>query len=1011
MTSTLLDKLTIPIAKLLLANYLGKPLSIVTDSLVDIAGARIKDEIQKRRAENLFKELALQVVQRVLPLFNEEGKMPPSSQESVLAEICAALEKFVDSKTVVAADLNPSKLYEAVSRMCPLKAGHFSSKESALYDRSLREAMQLVVHLTRQLPQFDETLAAESLSRLSRVSVDLGKVLDGVARIENLIRGPRRQYESDYRIAVYTSQDYLELFGAALSQESKYHSLSVAYVSLNLRDNENSLTMSPELLLSHLRPNSRCILIKGEAGSGKSTLLRWIAIQAASLSIEAIRRRQLIGISVPGISAAGHQLLEENDTDAETNTEGRLSKKEVFVIKAAIEKTEPNIMSDYEEDSSVPPTASKLKHNNKDQRQRSRLEPPRFQWSSKVPFLIRLRSCTSGNLPSLDALCEEYAHQIGSQPTGWVKKLLDDGRALFLFDGLDEVPAEYRHKIYRQITLLMRKYAENYFIITSRPQALKSEWEASVDIRVAEINPMSEADRSAFIDKWHEAVFKESRSNGKPLQGMREIAQKLKLSLSEHPRLAALCANPLLCAMLCAYHKDTNHLPNSIVYLCDALCTSLLERDTLTHMDAWPCQDPYRELEPAKRRALVRAIAHHMVKNSMSTICRADAVANIQHQFAILANAPKADPAQTLASLIERSGVLREPAADEIDFIHNTLKSYLAAEVFVEDNDYLLLAKNALDNGWQPTVIFAAATQTKTFASNLLQAMLRMYKHKEKRQLAIMLLRCREVVFYLEDRSVLSEIDSLEKSVLPPCSIEESQSLAECGPDIVKYLGYRPSLSVDQAAACVRTLRLIGTTAARTVLEDYKVDLRTAVVSELLHAIDPLEIAWVQEALLKGQNLPREVSRQITSLAGLGSNQIFQKLNELSLAGVRATDISPLSKLNHLRSLDLDGTPISDISALSSLHELKLLNLDNTSISDVKPLSNLENIEYLYLCNTDVADISVLKHAKRLRRLDIRGTRVSDVSVLMKFQRLESLYYTGAPISQAALNEILRRGL
>ena len=45
--------------------------------------------------------------------------------------------------------------------------------------------------------------------------------------------------------------------------------------------------------------------------------------------------------------------------------------------------------------------------------------------------------------------------------------------------------------------------------------------------------------------------------------------------------------------------------------------------------------------------------------------------------------------------------MLREQKPDTIDFVHNTIKEFLAAEIFVEARDYSTLAHRILDDLWR----------------------------------------------------------------------------------------------------------------------------------------------------------------------------------------------------------------------------------------------------------------------------------------------------------------------
>ena len=101
-------------------------------------------------------------------------------------------------------------------------------------------------------------------------------------------------YEIRYRKAVAARLDYVQLFGVDVPRESQEYSLTVAYVSLNLADEDEEAgadedeledalpsTLSAEEVFEDLRPDAGRLLIRGVAGCGKTTLLRWAAVQAA----------------------------------------------------------------------------------------------------------------------------------------------------------------------------------------------------------------------------------------------------------------------------------------------------------------------------------------------------------------------------------------------------------------------------------------------------------------------------------------------------------------------------------------------------------------------------------------------------------------------------------------------------------------------------------------------------------------------------------------------------------
>jgi predicted NACHT family NTPase len=80
-------------------------------------------------------------------------------------------------------------------------------------------------------------------------------------------------------------------------------------------------------------------------------------------------------------------------------------------------------------------------------------------------------------------------------------------------------------------------------------------------------------------------------------------------------------------------------------------------------------------------------------------------------------------PERALQLLMERSGLLQESNDNSIEFLHNTLKEYLAAERFVNRGEVNLLADHCHDETWQPVILFALALprEGSDFATRMVQ--------------------------------------------------------------------------------------------------------------------------------------------------------------------------------------------------------------------------------------------------------------------------------------------------
>jgi hypothetical protein len=936
LTETLIVQLGTRLGKILLKSYLRDPAEGIADDLLEVAKGRIESLLDRREAARQFEKIGERIAAQLAPLLEREFQSDAVSVEAVVRELAQALNGRISADFFLGKDLDPAKLHAELKRGHPLPRGQFSLAEEELYDRALGESVRYLVEVAAKLPRFEIAQVQESLRRLSRLEDVVGETARDVKRISQWVTAqeadsPSRQYEIDYRLAVGRNLDYLELFGADLTQESRRQALSVAYVSLTLETGGEEMAATPvEALLATLQEEAGRLLIRGEAGSGKSTLFRWTAIQAS--------RGAGLGYAVT-----------------------------FFQID------------------DVPLNGS--------------------PWRLRIPFLLRLRDCRGGKLPSPEDFPEMIAAEIGSPPTAWVRSILRAGRGLLLFDGLDEIPNLHRETVRREITAIINAYPNNFFLVSTRPEAVPPDWLGSLGFREARVNPLSDLDRSRFIDKWHEAVAVELGKLGKPAGDLPKLAADLKQQLPENPPVARLATNPLLCAMICALHRDRNQkLPETPSELCEYLCEVLLHRrERESGLDLSEFPKAYRDLNYRQKRIIVQAIAHFMVLNEESSIRTEQARKKVAEALGSLSGPSEADAEEVSEPLLERSGMFREAKPGHLDFIHNTFKEYLAGESFANSGDAGRLVKEALNPSWQRVVMFALATARQGFAADVLQRLLDRAKNAmtqaERRSCEFLALQGKAAALLLGDKELETELDELTRTLFPPKSLGDAEPLASTGDAAVSFLRYRENLKAKEAAACVRTLRLIGTPRARAALEGYLEDQRESVVSELSQAVNPLTIKAVQAKLIEGQELSEGIRSQIYDLSPLAG---FSGMQRLVLSGAQIADVSPLAGLSSLKFLDLADTQVRDLSPLAGLSSLMVLCLADTQVRDLSPLTSLRSLVSLDLARTQVAEVSLLAGLDSLFAVYLTGTKVADISPLAGLSSLRTLNLSKTPVANAS---------
>jgi predicted MPP superfamily phosphohydrolase len=779
-------------------------------------------------------------------------------------------------------------------------------------------------------------------------------------------------YEARYLQSVAKKLDYIELFGIDLPRESKEYSLTVAYVSLNLSDEEateteveeleddltlmSQTTFPAEQVFDNLADKGR-LLIRGIAGSGKTTILRWAAVQSA--------RNQ---------ATATHA-----------------GKQKLLPIKPLLSGNEEEIDAAFAD--------------------------PARDWRHKIPFIIRLRDCEKGKLPRPCEFHLKLAKELPDPPDGWIDDVLRSGRALVMFDGVDEVPLWLRDATMREIRELIDAYADNYYVVTTRPEAVERYDFIERGFVSARVEPMAPSERDEFIDRWHQAMEVRLQNKNEPTD-LRPLARRLKQRLESTSAVARLTSNPLLCAVVCALHRLRNeNLPETPVDLCEKLCEMLLDRRDKERLNVeaqkW-IDEAYGKLEFRVRKGVLSQLAYHMVNAGISAITESEA----NKQIATALDSYKVtnvQPAAIRRALVERSGMLQESSEQRIEFLHNTLKEFLAAERFVNAGDVRVLTDRAEDAAWQPVILFALALPRdgSSFATDLVRAILEKttleapekgQSKQAKLQAAkirakqFFLLRCYTNTYQINDYKITAAFNLLSTQLLPPRNITDAIVLASCGEAIVPYLKYQPRLKATERAACVRTLGLIDNAQANNMLNDYLNDRSLTVAQELMNLVDDWsQILVIKRAVDSYGNIPVRIPRKL--LPDLTQLSNLTNLTKLNLWRTQVNDISALANFTNLTILELGGTDVSDISALSNLTNLTILGLAGTNVSNISVLVNLTNLTRLNLWGTQVSDISALANFTSLTSLDLGETQMSDISALANLTTLTTLTLQGTEVS------------
>jgi hypothetical protein len=543
-------------------------------------------------------------------------------------------------------------------------------------------------------------------------------------------------------------------------------------------------------------------------------------------------------------------------------------------------------------------------------------------WNGTFPFYIRLRQCVHTGLPRPETFPGLVAPAIAAtMPNGWVHAQLKSGRAIVLVDGLDEVSVSQREDVHEWLKELVDTFPRARYIVTSRPYAAKEGWMDTEGFSDALLQPMELADIYSFIDHWHDAV-REILREDEEIVALESLAEHLKGEVKRNRSIRNLATNPLLSAMLCALNRDRRQqLPEDRIELYEACISLLLERrDKERRVDL----TDYPMLSYRQKRLLLEDLAYWMIKNNWSQVALKLVDERFERKLKDMPSIMRDISGFGVRRLfVERSGIIREPVVEQIDFTHRTFEEFLAANAAVDEMDTGFLITNANNDQWREVIILASGLAHRQMREELIKGLITRgdEENEHRYQLHLLAISCLETSIEIS-QEIKAEVEQRLRLLIPPKNMTDAKALA-ASELAVTYLVRKGNYSASTTAACVRTLALIGGDNALEVLEGYANDSRSTVINELLRAWDYFDRETFARRILTHTFRINSVLR-LSNPPSLDGMQYFTNLTSLNLTNCsQVSDLSPLAGLTQLTSLVLTNcSQVSDLSPLAEITQL-----------------------------------------------------------------------------------------
>ncbi|MCX5194153.1 NACHT domain-containing protein [Streptomyces sp. NBC_00249] len=618
-------------------------------------------------------------------------------------------------------------------------------------------------------------------------------------------------------------------------------------------------------------------------------------------------------------------------------------------------------------------------------------------WNGLVPVMVKLRRYAGRELPSPEALLDQTAGPLtGHMPKAWTDRLLSEGRVLLMVDGVDELPAGERRGVRQWLRNLLAAYPDNRVVVTSRPAAAGKDWLRTEEFQPVLLDRMRPADLVAFVRQWHQAVREQGdRLPCEPAQ-LPDYERSLITSLQDRPHLQSLAASPLLAALLCALHLERRRqLPRNRMELYRTALEILLHRrDTERGVPG----DLDVSLTLTDKLRLLQDLAWRLSDNNRSEIARERAAGHVHAALGRMRHLDGVDGEAVLEHLLVRSGVLRAPAEDRVDFLHRSFQEYLAAaEAASEDRIGNLVERAHLDL-WHETIVMTAGHANRTQREELVHGILARAaaEPRHTRRLRLLAASCLETMPSVPD-AVSGPLDEALDALIPPRRMSEAASLAAVGAPVLRRLpDSLAGLSDAAVEALVRTASLIGGEQAMDRLGKWADTSHPAIRRHLVDCWESFESTEYARRVLKRLPLEDRVMfvthpaqacalRELPEIRHVVFECPIEGFSDLGLPGdlaslhmfeLRGTmDLSPLRAYRRLQHLSLCGqVPLRDTAVLGDLAELETLTLLWDSLPAPARTSLPPNIASLTLATLEQgADLAPLTSLAMLRELRIDG--------------------------------------
>ena len=288
----------------------------------------------------------------------------------------------------------------------------------------------------------------------------------------------------------------------------------------------------------------------------------------------------------------------------------------------------------------------------------------------RIPIFISLKDFSDSSSNLINFIVEQFEICDFPESDNFVTKILENGKAQLLLDGLDEVPNKNKEKVINQIKIFSDKYIDNQIAITCRIAAYNYNFDQFFDVELADFK---DSQIKNFIENWFDPQAEKASLCWQQLQYEKPIKE--------------LASIPLLLSMLCLAFDFLMFFPPNRAELYEEAIDALLKK--------WDGKrgvirdEIYKNLSPKRKETMFSGIAAYTFEKN-SYFIKQKILENEIARF--IKNLPEAnedslepDSEIILKAIEAQHGIFVERANKIYSFSHLTFQEYFTAKYIVDN--------------------------------------------------------------------------------------------------------------------------------------------------------------------------------------------------------------------------------------------------------------------------------------------------------------------------------------